>query len=92
MPALRGAPLAQFASRCVEAGTCLCLDVNEAADDYRLPLGDASDAYCDIGVLHGNLDEAAACVGRKQEFLERYNISDGLENVRPSPEVGSVGH
>ena len=30
MPALRGAPLAQFASRCVEAGTCLCLDVNEA--------------------------------------------------------------
>ena len=89
MPALRGAPLAQFASRCVEAGTCLCLDVNEASDDYKMPLGDAS-AYENIGVLHGNLDEAAACVGRKKEFLERYNIRDGLENVLSMAEVESI--
>ena len=55
-----------------------------------MPLGDASDAYCDIGVLHGNLDEAAACVGRKKEFLERYNIRDGLENVLSMAEVESI--
>jgi sugar/nucleoside kinase (ribokinase family) len=90
MPALRGAPLAQFASGCVAAGTCLCLDVNEACDDYKMPLGDAPDAYCDVGVLHGNLDEAAACVGRKKEFLERYNISDGLENVLSMAEIESI--
>ena len=92
MPALRGAPLAQFAATCVERGTCLCLDVNEASDDYTLPLGDASDAYENIGVLHGNLDEAAACVGRKKEFLERYNISDGLENVLSMSEIESIAH
>jgi sugar/nucleoside kinase (ribokinase family)/predicted kinase len=90
MPALRGAPLARFAAKCVAAGTCLCLDVNEACDDYKLPLGDASDAYADVGVLHGNLDEAAACVGRKKEFLERYNIRDGLENVLSMSEIESI--
>ena len=36
MPSLRGAPLARFAAQCVERGTCLCLDVNEACDDYEM--------------------------------------------------------
>ena len=36
------------------------------------------------------MDEAAACVGRKKEFLERYNISDGLENVLSNAEVESI--
>ena len=67
----------------------MALDVNEATDDESVPLG-AGDAYADIGVLHGNLDEAAACVGRKRELLERYHIRDGLENVLPLAEVEAV--
>ena len=89
MPAVRGAPLRSFAARCVETGKCLALDVNEATDDESVPLG-AGDAYADIGVLHGNLDEAAACVGRKRELLERYHIRDGLENVLPLAEVEAI--
>ena len=63
MPALRGAPLAQFASRCVAAGTCLCLDVNEAANDYTMPLGDASDAYENMCYYTATWTRPRSCVG-----------------------------
>ena len=89
MPAVRGAPLRSFAARCVAEGTCLALDVNEATDDASTPLG-TGDAYANVGVLHGNLDEAAACVGRKRELLARYDIGDGLENVLPPAEVAAI--
>jgi len=79
MPSLRGAPLRAFCRAASAAGCCVALDVNEAFDAADAPLGAAPDAYADVGVFHGNLDEAAACAGAKTRLLAAAGAADSLE-------------
>ena len=56
----------------------------------REPLGKGGEAYANVGVFHGNLDEAAACVGLKAKFLEAHGAADSLEQHLDRAGVAAV--
>lgn len=87
MPGLRGAALRSMIEA-VAAHCPVALDVNEAFDDTSLPLGDAQDAFAAVTLLHGNLDEAAACLNRKHRMLEAAAEKTGQPAFSISLEVG----
>ena len=50
----------------------MALDVNEAFDDPSLPLGPIGERpFASVSVLHCNLEEAAACLNRKEALMEK---------------------
>ena len=71
MPKLRGPPLREFLER-VATQVAVALDVNEAFDDPSLPLGPIGERpFASVSVLHCNLEEAAACLNRKEALMEK---------------------
>ena len=68
MPGLQGAALGALLAK-VAPHAAVALDLNEATDDAALPLGTGDKAYSDVAVLHANVEEAAAAVGRKGKLL-----------------------
>lgn len=80
MPKLQGSSLRAFLAEVAEH-CAVALDVNEAYDHSRLPLGSREPGvsheeqpFAPIAVLHCNLEEAAACVNRKTVFTRRYSV------------------
>jgi sugar/nucleoside kinase (ribokinase family)/predicted kinase len=87
MPRLSGDDLAPALARVCRAGCAVAIDMNEAFDDPAAPLGEAEDAFSSVAILKANLEEAAACVGRKRALMRR---ASGADNVYMSVDLESV--
>ena len=85
MPLMQGSPLRKFLAQVAEH-VPVALDVNEAFEDETLPLGPEPTPW-PVAVFHCNLEEAAACLGRKQSLMEKAAVAAGVSASQVSLEA-----